>query len=209
MADYQFNPNIEQWKAIPGCPGYEVSDHGRVRSFKIGSKSGKLADHPHIINPQNQNGHHLKVNLIFNGKSHPKSVHRIVIETFDKPCPAGFECCHNDGNPKNNLITNLRWDTPQNNSNDKKIHGTIYRNSVMCRCETCHKIFCEPASHSWRKFCSHSCYIIAEQVWGTCAVTNCSKPVKPGGKSYCNAHYLRFVRYGHPLSSKRTPRNGP
>lgn len=40
-------------------------------------------------------------------------------------CPEGFQCCHNDGNPANNKLENLRWDTPKNNTADKRKHGTI------------------------------------------------------------------------------------
>jgi hypothetical protein len=191
MSDHQFNPNVEQWKAVPGFPGYEVSDHGRVRS-------------PKILKPQIGNDYgHLKIILRRDGRSFKYWLHRLVLLVFKGPCPSGMECCHDDGKPANCRYDNLRWDTPQNNSLDKFLHGTVYSNSVLCRCETCHKIFQEPVSHSWRIYCCHACYIIAEQVWGTCAIPDCNKPVKPGGKSYCNAHYLRLMRYGHPLSTKR------
>lgn len=35
-----------------------------------------------------------------------------------------MEGCHNDGNPKNNWLYNLRWDTHLNNEKDKELHGT-------------------------------------------------------------------------------------
>lgn len=155
----------EVWKAIPYFPGYEVSNYGRVRSYRIGSKRGAIAENPHTIKPQNKNRFHLKVSLCRNGKQFQKSVHRLVLETFMGECPIGYECCHNNGNPTNNYLTNLRWDTPTNNSKDKIIHGTIYNNSVWIRCETCHTVFKTPASHSWRKFCSHHCYILAIRRW--------------------------------------------
>jgi hypothetical protein len=74
---------------------------------------------------------------------------------------------------------------------------------ILLRCETCYKIFPTSPSRTWLKFCSHACYTIAEKVWGTCAVPGCNKPVKPGGKSYCNAHYLRLMRHGDPLGGKQ------
>ena len=202
MADYQFNPNQEQWKEIPGFPGYEVSDHGRVRSFK--AYKGFT-----ILRPQIGNDYgHLKIGMSINGTVTQKWVHRLVLENFEGPCPPGMESCHWDGKPANCRFDNLRWDTPQNNMLDKVRHGTIYRNSVWCRCETCHTVWLEPVSHAWRIYCCHAHYILAEQVWGTCAIPDCNKPVKPGGKDYCNAHYLRLMRYGHPLSTRRVPWNG-
>ena len=33
-------------------------------------------------------------------------------------------CCHNDGDPANNHLENLRWDTYQSNEADKLRHGT-------------------------------------------------------------------------------------
>jgi len=35
-----------------------------------------------------------------------------------------LECCHNDGNPENNYLENLRWDTHQSNIADSLHHGT-------------------------------------------------------------------------------------
>lgn len=55
------------------------------------------------------------------------SVHRLVLEAFIGPCPPGMEACHNDGNPRNNALSNLRWDTSENNSADKIRHGRANR----------------------------------------------------------------------------------
>lgn len=49
-------------------------------------------------------------------------VHRLVLEAFVGPCPDGMECCHDDGNPENNHLSNLRWDTRQANSLDRIKH---------------------------------------------------------------------------------------
>jgi hypothetical protein len=35
-----------------------------------------------------------------------------------------MEACHEDGNRFKNHLSNLRWDTPLNNTADKKKHGT-------------------------------------------------------------------------------------
>lgn len=44
-----------------------------------------------------------------------------------------MECCHNDGNPSNNIVENLRWDTHSGNMMDRTLHGTHYqRDKTLC-----------------------------------------------------------------------------
>lgn len=62
-----------------------------------------------------------------------RKVHRLVLRAFKGECPDGMEGCHNDGDPGNNHIDNLRWDTPANNHADKIAHGTTNRGE---RCGT-------------------------------------------------------------------------
>lgn len=38
-----------------------------------------------------------------------------------------MEGCHRDGNPFNNALDNLRWDTPASNAADRNLHGTQVR----------------------------------------------------------------------------------
>jgi len=54
----------------------------------------------------------------------PEGVHRYVLLAFVGECPEGMQACHNDGNPGNNRLDNLRWGTPSNNNRDKWLHGT-------------------------------------------------------------------------------------
>lgn len=50
-------------------------------------------------------------------------VHRLVLETFIGACPSGMEACHNDSNTMNNSLSNLRWDTPVSNQQDRITRG--------------------------------------------------------------------------------------
>lgn len=59
-----------------------------------------------------------------NGKNRLIQVHRLVLEAFVGPCPVGMECCHWDGNPQNNKLENLRWDTHRANMDDQLRHHT-------------------------------------------------------------------------------------
>lgn len=115
----------ETWRAVPGYEGlYEVSDHGRVRSVarKVEQRNGRLltvqsrAISQHDGGPRN--GCHRRTRLFRDGQGRTVWVHRLVLEAFVGPAPEGTECCHNDGNPANNRLINLRWDTRQENALD-------------------------------------------------------------------------------------------
>jgi hypothetical protein len=69
-------------------------------------------------------GRYSTVNLSDGVKKVARYVHRLVLETFVGPCPTGLVCCHDDGDPTNNRVENLRWDTYQANEEDKLRHGT-------------------------------------------------------------------------------------
>lgn len=56
------------------------------------------------------------------------SVHRLVLEAFDKPCPEGMECCHGPGGPSDNRLVNLSWDTRAKNLGPDRVRdGTDFR----------------------------------------------------------------------------------
>jgi hypothetical protein len=128
MSNSEFNISQEVWKAIPGYPGYEVSDHGRVRSYwRKGhySISSKLTDSVQkIMNLTPCPSGHLHLRLCRNNKALTMRVHRLVLLAFIGPCPDGMQACHNDGNPSNNYLNNLRWDTQSSNQLDSLKHGT-------------------------------------------------------------------------------------
>jgi hypothetical protein len=107
-----------KYRAVKGFPDYDVGTDGSVWSWKRG-KVRKLK-----LSKASRYGH-LKVNLCHEGKRWDAvPVHRLVLETFVGPCPEGMECCHNDGNPSNNQLDNLRWDTRQGNNDDRVKHGS-------------------------------------------------------------------------------------
>jgi hypothetical protein len=116
----------EIWRSIAGRPGYEVSDLGRVRSLdRVVTKMqrGRPVQHRlrgRVLRQGRTRGGYLTVSLA--GRS--VHVHRLVLEAFVGPCPAGRQAAHRDGNKLNNSVGNLRWATPRENNADKLRHGT-------------------------------------------------------------------------------------
>lgn len=119
----------EQWKSVAGYEGrYEVSDLGRVRSLPNSRRRSEL-----ILKQQaNVKSGHMVVNLTLTKsdggwvqKIH--YVHSLVLSAFSGECPLGHEGCHNDGNPSNNTLDNLRWGTRVSNQADRVTHGVSNR----------------------------------------------------------------------------------
>ena len=54
-------------------------------------------------------------------------LHQAVLMAFVGERPEGHEACHNDGNPANNVVANLRWDTRASNAADAVRHGRVPR----------------------------------------------------------------------------------
>lgn len=111
---------VEHWKPIVGLVGYEISDLGHVRSYR--TNGGKIAHAPHMLKIRPVKGYP-QVHLMGPAGPLEVKVHRAVLEAFVGPCPEGMQGCHNDGNPLNSVLTNLRRDTPEANREDRRKHG--------------------------------------------------------------------------------------
>jgi hypothetical protein len=118
----------EAWRPIPGLHGYEASSLGRIRSFWVRAVGGargerKITSTPHIMLLRASKQGHLRL-IIGQGRSRKmRSVHHLILEVFVGPRPDGLIGCHEDGNPQNNRLSNLRWDTHASNSADMLAHG--------------------------------------------------------------------------------------
>jgi len=125
MAENQIITSEEIWKPIPGFPGYDVSDHGNVRSYYRRSYLGwVLANTPQRILRPSINGGYFQVNLWDDGQKHHYLIHQLVLMVFVGPCPPDYESRHLDGNRAKNYLSNLEWGTRVENMADKIEHGT-------------------------------------------------------------------------------------
>lgn len=67
---------------------------------------------------------YLRVMLYRDGKPFRELVHRLVLSAFVRPPMSSEQACHLDGNPRNNVLPNLRWGDQSENWQDRKRHGT-------------------------------------------------------------------------------------
>lgn len=118
----------EVWKPIPGYEGiYEASSMGRIRSLgRWAGRGGRRKAKGSVLAVFPKSAGYPRVNLCSpNGGRKSHLVHRVILATFVGPAPRGHEGCHKDGDRRNCVLGNLRWDTPFNNSQDKRRHGTL------------------------------------------------------------------------------------
>jgi len=128
----------ERWAWVAGYEGlYRVSNRGDVWSTpRPTTRGGILKQATQKARPYRW------VTLTRDGKQKPREVHKIVMEAFVGPCPAGMEVRHLDGNPGNNCWApgdeaetvaaggNLIYGTHAQNMQDKRRHGTNWQLNV-------------------------------------------------------------------------------
>lgn len=107
-------------KDIPNWPGYRACTNGDVYSKRWGTKKKWKK-----LNSNTLISGHKHLNMRDGNKTTFRYVHRLILETFVGPCPKGKECCHYNGDPGDNRLSNLRWDTFQANRKDLARHGTF------------------------------------------------------------------------------------
>lgn len=132
----------EAWRPIPDFEHYEVSDHGRIRTWKNGnSKSKPRRDVPKVLASRiNNTGYCAFTAEIWENyrlvRGRRWLVHRLVATVFGKG-DSSLHVAHLDGNPLNNHISNLKWCTALENNSHKYLHGTMpmgetHHNAKLC-----------------------------------------------------------------------------
>lgn len=128
----------EEWRPVVGYEGYyEVSNLGRVKSVErripASRGSGYRTMRGRILRQGTHSGGYGMVYLCVHGKKLNQHVHLLVLTAFRGPRPAGMVCCHNDGDPTNNRLDNLRWGTQADNLRDQVRHGRHpWANKTRC-----------------------------------------------------------------------------
>ena len=112
---------IERWLPIVGYEGrYDISNHGKVRSLKYRGTEIKKD----LILTKNSVGY-LVVGLFNEGIKQTKSVHRIVLESFNPPKDKSLICRHLNGDQLDNRFENLAWGSHSDNQADTRLHGRV------------------------------------------------------------------------------------
>jgi hypothetical protein len=118
----------EEWRPVVGWEKYyRVSNMGRVYSLH---QTGRLC-----IGMPMEHGYRV-VKVRDKERRGHLQVHCMVLEAFVGPRPEPkdvHEACHNDGNPRNCRLDNLRWDTRLGNAADRVKHGTSLRGRRIAR----------------------------------------------------------------------------
>lgn len=106
----------EKWKDIDGYEGmYQVSDLGRVRSFKYGKER--------ILKSNVLQSGYIQVGLHKNGRTKMKYIHRLVANAFiPNDDSSKNQVNHKDENKQNNRASNLEWCTQQYNLTYNDLH---------------------------------------------------------------------------------------
>jgi len=103
----------EEWRAVLGWNGYEVSESGRVRNG-----SGL------IMKPWQLRNGRWQIQLSCDGSSRAFFTYQLVAWAFLGPPPfPGAEVAHRNDNKDNNHWTNLQWSTHRDNCLDRTRNG--------------------------------------------------------------------------------------
>lgn len=114
----------EVWLPVRGYEGfYECSNLGLVRR-DIAAHSTPGTFPGKLVKPSKSPKGYYNLSLSKNGIVKTGRLSRIILEAFCGPPPfENAHAAHNDGNPENNKLTNLRWATPTENQADVNRHG--------------------------------------------------------------------------------------
>jgi hypothetical protein len=120
----------EEWRAVVGWEGfYRVSNIGRVWSLPriVVTHGTPVARSGRFLKPNTEKkvGRQLVVMCVPGRKKKAMRIHRLVMEAFVGPMPEGMIVCHNNGNPADNRLENLRYDTCAGNTADTAKHGRV------------------------------------------------------------------------------------
>jgi hypothetical protein len=110
------------FRAVAGYPGYSVGSNGSV--WSRWDTRHRLGPWRMLKGTAHRQGYRC-FRLQCEGKYRMWFGHRLVAFAFLGEPAEGQEVCHNNGNPEDNRVGNLRWDSRSENAKDGIRHGTV------------------------------------------------------------------------------------
>ena len=112
----------ENWKFIPGFNKfYEVSDLGNVRSYRT-RRTGQRATRPTLLSggiTRTTKGYFIPYRYVLLTDSKGKAINKkrahLVLLAFVGKKPDGYDASHLNGDSFDDRLTNLKWESRQNN----------------------------------------------------------------------------------------------
>ncbi len=120
----QSDENLEEeWRDIPGHPGYQASRLGQIRSVErvVRDRNGRqLRQKGKLLLPWRNSSGYPSVST---ADRRTCTVHSLVAAAFIGPRPAGMEINHIDGDIRNACVENLEYVTAKQNSDHAVANG--------------------------------------------------------------------------------------
>ena len=105
----------EVWKGVEGYNDYQISNFGRVKSFKRNKER--------MLKPRQSGNGYMAVELFISGKGNNKYIHRLVAIAFLPNMENKPEVNHLNGQKDNNTLNNLEWSTGSENMIHAVVNG--------------------------------------------------------------------------------------
>lgn len=105
----------EEWRTVGADPDYEVSNLGRMRSFKGRRSTDRMACMPRMLKPWRDYAGYESLKV--GGKR--QGIHQLVADAFIGPRPHGCEVAHINHIRNDNRVENLRYVTRHENLSER------------------------------------------------------------------------------------------
>jgi hypothetical protein len=157
-------PN-EEWRDVVGWEGlYQVSNLGRIKGLpkvtSFGCRTKSLSER--ILRPTISKRGYYVVSLSHCGKTRTLTIHRIIADAFI-PNPENKRAIdHIDTNRLNNNLSNLRWCTDRENSNNPI---TLEKNRCNCKKMWVNGVFDSRNNTHYRKVAQYTRDGVLIKVW--------------------------------------------